>query len=235
MCAPLVVSEVLQGFKGVTQGNASFGKIGFINELNAHFRLLLGLNDSREVVEVNITPKGRLVEIELRYRGGKLVCPDFQQACPQADLSAERTKRHLDPMQFETLMRDRVPGCYSGQCGVKSTAVPWAGKHSRFTHLFEAFAIKVLITCSSVKRAAELLEIDWDTVHSMLSRAVERGLPRRSVEEVKHVGMDEKSFLCGHNYVSVLTDLDECRVPDVVPGRTEASATELWKSLPQSH
>lgn len=205
-----------------------------MNELNAHYGLLLGLNDSWEVVEVNVDPEGRLVEIQLRHRGGKLVCPDCQQACPQADLAAERTWRHLDLMQFETRIRARVPRCDCEQCGVKTTAVPWAGKHSRFTLLFEAFAIKVLTACSSVKRAAELLKLDWDTVHSIMSRAVERGLQRRSVEEVKHVGMDEKSFLSGHNYVSVLTDLDQSRVLEVVPGRTEESATELWKSLPES-
>ncbi len=67
-----------------------------------------------------------------------------------------------------------------------------------------------------------------------MSRAVERGLHRRSVEEVNCIGMDEKSFLSGHNYVSVLTDLDESRVLEVVSGRTEESATELWKSLPES-
>jgi transposase len=205
-----------------------------MNELNAHYGLLLGLNDSWEVVEFNVDPEGRLVEIQLRHRGGKLVCPDSQQARPQADLSAERTWRHHDFMQFETRIRASVPRCECEQCGVKTTAVPWAGKHSRFTLMFEAFAIKVLTACSSAKRAAELLKLDWDTVPSIMSRTVERGLQRRSVEEVKHVGMDEKSFLSGHNYVSVLTDLDQSRALEVIPGTTEESATELWKSLPES-
>jgi hypothetical protein len=57
--------------------------------------------------------------------------------------------------------------------------------HSQFTLLFEAFAIKVLTACSSVKRAAELLKLDCDTVHSIMSRAVEQGPRRRSMEEVK--------------------------------------------------
>lgn len=205
-----------------------------MNELNAHYGLLLGLDDSWEVAEVNVDPEGQQVEIQLRHRGGKLICPECQQACPQADLASERTWRHLDLMQFETLIRARVPRCTCKQCGVKTTAVPWAGKHSRFTLLFEAFAIKVLSACSSVKRAAELLKLDWDTAHAIMGRAVERGLQRRSTEEVKYVGLDEKSFLRGQNYVSVLTDLDAGRVLEVVPGRTEESATELWKSLPNS-
>jgi transposase len=54
------------------------------------------------------------------------------------------------------------------------------------------------------------------------------------VEEVKQVGMDEKSFLSGHSYVSVVTDLDESRVLEVATRRIEESATGLWKALPQS-
>jgi hypothetical protein len=42
-----------------------------MNELNAHYGLLLGLNDSWEVVEVNVDPEGQQVEILLSHRGGK--------------------------------------------------------------------------------------------------------------------------------------------------------------------
>jgi hypothetical protein len=37
---------VLPGFYWVTPGNASFVKIGFMNELDTHYALLLGLNES---------------------------------------------------------------------------------------------------------------------------------------------------------------------------------------------
>ncbi len=84
------------------------------------------------------------------------------------------------------------------QCGVKTIAVPWAGKHSRFTLLFEAFAVRVLQAAKNVKRAAALLGLDWDSVHRIMERAVERGLARRLLEEVRHVGVDEKSFGRGH-------------------------------------
>ena len=205
-----------------------------MNELNAHYALLLGLNESWEVADVAVDPEGQRVEIQLAHRGGKLVCPECQGACPQADLAPERTWRHLDLMQFETLLRARVPRSDCKSCGVKTTTVPWAGKHSRFTLLFEAFAIKVIQACHSLKQAANLLRLDWDTAHMIMGRAVERGLVRRSLEEVKYVGVDEKSFLKGQNYVSVLTDLEQGRVFEVVPGRNVESAVELWKSLPDS-
>ena len=67
----------------------------------------------------------------------------------------------------------------------------------------------------------------------MQSRAVKRGMDRRSVEEVKHVGSDEKSFRKGQSYVSLLYDLNASRVLEVVAGRTTESATTLLSTLPE--
>jgi len=117
---------------------------------------------------------------------------------------------------------------------VKTIAVPWADKHSRFTLLFEAFAIGVLNASANVQRAAVLLDLDWQTTHGIMQRAVKRGLKRRSLEEVQHVGIDEKSFGRGHDYVSVMTDLDESRVLEVVKDRTQEAADALWNSLPKA-
>jgi transposase len=132
-------------------------------------------------------------------------------------MATERVWRHLDLMQLETRIRARVPRCNCQNFGVKSTVVSWPQKPSRSTLLSEAFAIKVLTPCSSVKRATMLLKLDWDTVLGIMSRTVERGLQRRPMQEVKQVGIDEKCFQSGQNYVSVLTDLNESRVLEVVP------------------
>jgi transposase len=65
-----------------------------------------------------------------------------------------------------------------------------------------------------------------------MERAVERGLARRKIDQVKTVGLDEKSFGAGQDYVSVLTDLRSARVLEVVAGNDTESARELWQSLP---
>ena len=44
-------------------------------------------------------------------------------------------------MQFQTTLTARVLRCSCDRCGVKTISVPRAEKHSRFTLLFEAFAI----------------------------------------------------------------------------------------------
>jgi transposase len=64
-----------------------------------------------------------------------------------------------------------------------------------------------------------------------MKRAVERGLQPRSLDEVRYVGIDEKSFSAGEDYVSVMTDIDQSRVLEVTPDRTTDAADALWNTL----
>jgi len=134
-------------------------------------------------------------------------------------------------MQFTTELVARLPRSRCGEHGVKTIVPPWAGKHSRFTLLFEAFAIEVLQACRTVNAAAALLGLSWDAVQSIMDRAVARGLERRETTHIPHLGIDEKSFRKGHDYITVLTDLDGSRVLDVVPERTQAAAEAVLQTL----
>lgn len=204
-----------------------------MNDLREHYRLLLGLDAAWEVSDVSLSLEEKRVDILLTHTGGPVTCPECAAECSIADHAPERTWRHLDTMQFETRLRARVPRANCKTCGVKTTTVPWAGKHSRFTLLFEAMAIEVIRACGNVKAAAGLLRLDWDSVHRIMKRAVERGLERRKLETVPYVGIDEKSFGRGQSYISLLTDLSGSRVLEVVEGRTEEAANELWRAIPE--
>jgi len=199
--------------------------------LKAHYALLLGLTDDWRVDRVDLAVDRKRVEVALEYVGRRVACPECGADCPLHDHAEERTWRHLDTMQFETRLTARAPRCRCETCGVKTAVVPWADKHSRFTLLFEAFAIEVLQAASSVSAAAELIGLSWDQAHAIMERAVERGLKQRRLRGLKHVGLDEKSFGKGQDYVTTLTDLDGARVLEVVPGRTEEATREVWKSL----
>lgn len=199
-----------------------------------HYRLLLGLDQSWRVDSVDFNPSEKRVLIEITHVGEALSCAECQASCPQADLAPQRTWRHLDTMQFATEIRARIPRSKCTNCGVKTIVVPWADKHSRFTLLFEAFAIEVIKVCASISGAAELLGLDWAATHKIMERAVERGLARRAADPVPHVGMDEKSFGKGHDYISILTDIDGRRVLEVTPERTGAAAIKLWETLDET-
>lgn len=202
-----------------------------MSKLTEHYRQLLGLDASWEVSEVSLSLEEKRVDITLVHRGGRVTCPDCDTGCTIADHAPERTWRHLDTMQFETVLRARTPRSDCQACGVKTTTIPWAGKHSRFTLMFEAFAIEVIQACGNVKSVAGLIGLDWNSVHRIMERAVERGLACRELESLQYAGIDEKSFRSGHSYVSILTDLTGHRVLEVVEDRTEAATDQLWESL----
>jgi len=201
-------------------------------ELRKHYGLLLGIELPWQVQEVNLDLAGKRVEIALAWsRRGKAQCPVCGQSCSLYDLAPERTWRHLDTMQFETVIRARVPRVECPTDGVKTLEVPWAEPQGRFSRLFERFAIDVLLCARSLKGAAGLMGLSWDEVDHIVRRAVKRGLSRRQFEGLRHLGMDEKNFMAGQSYISVLTDLEGSRVLEVVEGRTQEAAEWLWETL----
>ena len=202
------------------------------SELQKHYALLLGIGSPWEVKDVALKLAEKKVEIELGWQwGSDAKCPECGRACSIHDSAPERTWRHLDTMQFTTLIRARTPRAECPEHGVKTMQVPWAAPQGRFTLLFERFAVDVLLACASVKQACELLGIGWDAAHEIMRRAVERGLERRQMDQLAHLGMDEKSFKRGHSYITLLTDLDQSRVLEVVEERTCEAADQLWATL----
>jgi transposase len=202
------------------------------SELQKHYALLLGIGSPWEVSTVDLNLEAKKVEIELGWQWGAAAkCPECGRECSIHDCAPERTWRHLDTMQFTTLIRARTPRADCPKHGVKTMQVPWAAPQGRFTLLFERFAVEVLLASASVSQACALLGIGWDTAQEIMRRAVQRGLERRQLERLKYLGMDEKSFRRGQSYVTLLTDLEESRVLDVVEERTAEAAGQLWDTL----
>jgi transposase len=199
--------------------------------LSTHYAQLPGLDDSWRVDAVELRLDERRVEVRITHVGTGVSCPECGVSCGLADHAEERRWRHLDAMQFSTQLVARLPRCRCPDHGVKTIVPPWAGKHSRFTLFFEAFAIEVLQACRTVKTAASLLGLSWDAAQTIMDRAVERGLERRDSTPIRHIGIDEQSFGKGHDDVTLLTDIDASRVLDVAPERTQAAAEAVLQTL----
>ena len=161
-------------------------------------------------------------------------CAECGRACAVYDHAGVRWWRHLDTMNRTTRICSRVPRSDCPEHGVKTMAVPWANESSRFTVEFETQVIDLLLLARSQSQAARYLELSWHQVHDVQEAAVERGLERRSVEDIERVGLDEKSFGRGHHYGTVLTDLDNNRVLEIVEHREQASAQQALRTLPEA-
>jgi len=202
-----------------------------MTNLKQHYSLLLGLDKDWTIENVELKLEENAVKIALKHVAKKVVCPDCGEKCSIADHAPQRIWRHLDTMQFETILTAKTPRSRCKKCGVKTIKIPWADKSGRFTLMFEAFAIEVLLACGNVKSASELLNLNWHATQEIMHKGVERGLERRGLDDIKYAGVDEKSFRKRHKYVSVLTDISGSRVLEVVEGRKEENADKLWKVL----
>ena len=196
-------------------------------DINQHYSLLLGLGADWKVSRVAINVPALRVDIFVEFCGQSARCPKCGAPCRLHDHAPERTWRHLDAMQFSTTIHCALPRVKCGRHGALTLAAPWAGPRSRFTRLFEAFAISVIRACRSVEDARKLLRLGWGQVRDIMAAAVERGLGRRGDGEVAWIGLDEKSFGKGQKYVSVMADIEGGRILDVAEGRSEESALAL--------
>lgn len=200
--------------------------------LTQHYNQLLGLPGPWHVQSVLLRLEAMEVCIRVeRSPDVPLQCPDCGKECPGYDRSPPRRWRHLDSMQFFTYLEAEAPRCQCPEHGVKTVEVPWAKDRNRYTLLFEAFAIEVLLACRSVKKTASLLRLDWNAVHRIMKSAVAHGLAQRDLADLRQVGMDEKMVRCGVGFASILSDLKRGTVVEIAPGRTQMAAENCWKDV----
>ena len=195
------------------------------------FQRALGLEEPWRVKEVKLEVEAKKVEVEVECVEKTLWASEAGERLHIHDWE-RRSWRHLDTMQFETRISALVPRVKYPDGHTETVKVPWAEARSRWTELFECLAIEVLLAPRSVSQACELLRIDWSRAQRIMERAVARGLCRRSLEGITRVGLDEKSFGRGQDYISVLSDLDQSRVLEVTPGNDTQSGQRLWQSIP---
>lgn len=98
------------------------------------YSLLLGLVPPWLVTSVDSKMTDKLVEMDVQWPTDHQVeCPECGRSCSIKDHREERHWRHLDTMQFQTVIKSRVPRSECSVHGVKTINVPWAGPNSLFT------------------------------------------------------------------------------------------------------
>lgn len=195
------------------------------------YRQILGIVEPWRVERVELELREGEVHIYLGHREGvKWACPECGWEGVLYDHQPARRWRHLDTCQYRTILHAEPPRTECPAHGVRVVKLPWAEPSSRFTALFERLAIDWL-RAASQKAVAEQLELSWEEIHRIMERAVERGLERREAEPVKQLGVDEKAFRKGHQYVTLVNDLEGGRVLYVAEERKQSSLDGFWETL----
>lgn len=192
------------------------------------YEQILGITSPWHVTSVEL--KLDVGEVLVYVEGSKAaeICPECGRKRPRYD-SDERRWRHLDTCQYRTILVAKVPRVRCDDHGVRQIRIPWAEERSRFTALFEALVIDWLRATENIAAVAKGLRLTWEEVAGIRGRAVARGMARRGRAPLPAaIGVDETSITRGHEYVTVVNALSECRVLDVIDHRTEQSLDAFW-------
>jgi transposase len=199
------------------------------------YQQILGLESPWFVSEVSLDTDGEQVDIHVAHpEGTKFCCPECERSLACYDHASPRGWRHLDTMQFKTVLHAAVPRVKCPEHGVKQVRIPWAEPSSRFTLLFERFAIDVLLATQNVKGAGSILRTGWEQTWNIVRRAVERGKLRKQELPMPRLGIDEKSFAKGQSYFTLLYDLDRSTVEVISEGHDTQAADACFSELSPS-
>ena len=195
------------------------------------FQLALGITSPWFVASSEFDAQKKRLDIKLDFKtGARFDCPDCKAAgCPVHD-TTEKTWRHLDFFQHQAFLTARTPRITCGKCGVRLVGVPWARPGSGFTLLFEGFAM-ALAMHMPIAVAAGFLDITDQRLWRVVFHYVEAAVARMDLSGIKRVCIDETAAKRGHDYITLVVDIDGRRVVFVADGRNADTVRQFADHL----
>ena len=199
------------------------------------FERSMGLGPEWEVSDVWFEAKGDAPdELHIRVahvRGQAVECPECGRRCGVYD-TRERTWRHLDIWQHETIVHCAVPRADCPEHGVHTVRMPWEVRpNSHFTALFEAQVLAMALSGLTAVQIASALRIADGSVWRMLRRAVAEARESADYSGVTRVGIDVTACRRGQSYITTMAGLDGQRVVAVTGGRDKGAPERLADEL----
>lgn len=180
----------------------------------------------------SIETQGAEVHIYVDIRDGNLLpCPECGKMCKRAGYEkTERVWRHGDVMFYPCYVHCRRPRIKCGTHKTKVVDAPWARESSRFTLVFEGYAMLILADMPILK-ASKLLRCNEKSLVRIMRHWVGKAVTEDDLSGVRGISIDETSFKKGQSYVTVIVDAQARRVIDVEPGRGEKAVIDFSYKL----
>jgi len=155
------------------------------------------------------TEETPVLEVEVRPRkNSRPVCSGCGRCCPGYDTGAQRRFEFVPlwaiPVFFLYAMR-RVD---CDRCGVLVERVPWADGKNRITKAYAWFLAGWAKRMSWIE-VARVFKASWDTVFRSVEMAVEWGRANMTMTGIRSIGVDEILWQRGHEYLTLVYQIDE--------------------------
>lgn len=115
-------------------------------------------------------------------------------------------------------------------CGIKIEHLGFVEPRARCTIRFEEFVAK-LCRITNIKAVAQLLAIDWKTVKAIDKKYLRKEFGTADYADLRLIAVDEISSHKGHQYFTVVLNLEKTKVVWVGRGRKEETLDKFFKEL----
>lgn len=200
---------------------------------NEFYQEILGVTSPWYVNDTVLNSHEQEVNIYLEHLDTQshFKCPECQKVCAIYDHSASRKWRHLDTCQMKTFIHASLPRIQCPKHGVLQVAADWARDHSRFTLMMEKLVLNLLYQIETVSAITEITGISWHSIFRILESYL-KDKESSMVEYPTCIGIDEKAILKGHKYMTIIYDLSNSKVIDIIEGRKKGAVVDYFKSIP---
>lgn len=194
------------------------------------FERALNLEPPWAVKKVDFNEHDRILKIFIDFPKGSLFpCPRCARLSKAYD-TTEKQWRHLNFFQYVCYLTARVPRVECTDHGILQAEVPWSRSSADFTLLFESLAMTMLREMP-VNAVARIIGEDDNKLWRMLRHYVEEARSREDYSSVSAIGVDETSAKKGHDYVTLVVDLEEKRTLFVAEGKDSSTIEKFQEDL----
>jgi transposase len=196
------------------------------------FAQSIGLTEPWGIEKAEFDERDRAVHIYVRARKtAKYPCPSCSDLLPRYDNEEERVWQHGDVVFFPCFIHCRRPRVKCERCGqTHVVTAPWARERSRYTLMFEAYAMLLAVKLP-LEQARKFLRISHTSLVHIVTYWVTKRVSEDNLSDTYAISVDETSFKRGQSYVTIVIDAAKRRVIDVEEGRTSQQIREFSTKL----
>lgn len=198
------------------------------------FALALGLQEPWHIDSIDFNPgitwnEGNMT-IKISFTcGAKFAASDgnFYTAYD----TTKRKWQHLNFFQHKCFLIAPAPRIMLPDGKTEVVELPWTREGSRFTLLFEAFAMMLIEREMPISKVAELMGVHDGVIRRIFNYRVTEARKTQDLLAVISIGVDETSVKKGHKYVTVAVDLETRQVIHVTDGKDKQTLKAVKEHL----
>lgn len=198
-----------------------YGRMKNVEQELDMYQVALGIEEPWYVSYRELNTETSTLHVGLNFkRGAEFACPSCGKACKVFDVVDEdRTWRHLNFWQYQTILHARLPRVKCGACSkVLTVNLDWARPQAGLTWRFEAYVMELMKEMPVAAVAREVNEHDT-RLWRVLRYYVDRAMQEMDVSQVRRIAIDETSRSRGHQYITLFVDVDTKRLMFAIEGK----------------